>query len=216
MHAAKGSNVLRRGMSQESECITIQTDCYSFATLMWDCATRGYAWQGFGLLHVRSALVGLVAWCVCLFVCGLDDPRSGDDEGGRREHAAANAAREAGTTQLAKLEHKCSQTQTRTLAYTGGLARMRVVFRAMHIRWHMATGRGPEEPQCAVDWPTYRLAAVSLLTRGRKSASPRRVFSGEHTYPRASVESAPCIGCRSTGWVSGALRRGHDRVLGQR
>ena len=70
MHAAKGSNVLRRGMSQESECITIQTDCYSFATLMWDCATRGYAWQGLGLLHVSSAVLDLVALFVCLFVFG--------------------------------------------------------------------------------------------------------------------------------------------------
>jgi hypothetical protein len=34
VHAAKGSNVLRCGASQESECIPVQTDCYSFATLM--------------------------------------------------------------------------------------------------------------------------------------------------------------------------------------
>ena len=69
---------------QESECITVQTDCYSFATLMWDCATRGYAWQGLGLLHVRSAVLRLGVLLVRLFVClaGLDDPRSGDDEGG--------------------------------------------------------------------------------------------------------------------------------------
>ncbi len=67
-HAAEGSNVLRRGASQESEGITTQTDCYSFATLMWDCATRGYAWQGLGLLHVRSAVLRLGA-LVCLFVC---------------------------------------------------------------------------------------------------------------------------------------------------
>jgi hypothetical protein len=55
VHTAEGSSVLRCGASQESECITIQTDCYSFATLMWDFATRGYAWQGLGLLHVTSA-----------------------------------------------------------------------------------------------------------------------------------------------------------------
>jgi hypothetical protein len=77
--------VLRCGASQESECITIQTDCYSFATLMWDFATRGYAWQGLGLLHVSSAAAG--RWCIaCLFVCSrpaVDDPRSGDDESGR-------------------------------------------------------------------------------------------------------------------------------------
>ena len=54
---------------QESECITVQTDCYSFATLMWDCATRGYAWQGLGLLHVSSAALDLAALFVCLFVC---------------------------------------------------------------------------------------------------------------------------------------------------
>jgi hypothetical protein len=93
---------------QESECITTQTDCYSFATLMWDCATRGYAWQGLELLHVRSAVLGVGVLLVCLFAAGLDGPRSGDDEGGRREHAAANAAREAGTTQR---EHKRSQAQ---------------------------------------------------------------------------------------------------------
>ena len=55
-------------MRQESEGITTQTDCYSFATLMWDCATRGYAWQGLGLLHVRSAVPGLGASLACLFV----------------------------------------------------------------------------------------------------------------------------------------------------
>ena len=60
-HAAEGSNALRCAASQESECITVQTDCYSFATLMWDCATRGYAWQGLGLLHVRSAVPDLGA-----------------------------------------------------------------------------------------------------------------------------------------------------------
>ncbi len=79
--------MLRFGAAQESECITTQTDCYSFATLMWDCATRGYAWQGLGLLHVRSAVLGLGASLVCLFVRlrpAVDDPRSGDDEGGRR------------------------------------------------------------------------------------------------------------------------------------
>ena len=62
--------MLRCGASQESECITIQTDCYSFATLMWDCATRGYAWQGLGLLHVSSAALGVGATLVCLFVRG--------------------------------------------------------------------------------------------------------------------------------------------------
>ncbi len=60
----------RAALRQESEGITIQTDCYSFATLMWDCATRGYAWQGLGLLHVRSAVLGLRESFVCLIVCG--------------------------------------------------------------------------------------------------------------------------------------------------
>ncbi len=69
-NAANGSNVLRCGAPQESEGITIETDCYSFATLMWDCATRGHAWQGLGLLHVRSAVLGLGASFACLFVCG--------------------------------------------------------------------------------------------------------------------------------------------------
>ncbi len=55
-------------LRQESEGITVQTDCYSFATLMWDCATRGYAWQGLGLLHVRSAMLRLGA-IACVFVC---------------------------------------------------------------------------------------------------------------------------------------------------
>ena len=64
--AARGA--LRCGAAQESEGITVQTDCYSFATLMWDCATRGYAWQGLGLLHVRSAVLGLGA-IACVFVC---------------------------------------------------------------------------------------------------------------------------------------------------
>ncbi len=59
--------MLRCGVSQESEGITLKTDCYSFATLMWDCATRGYAWQGLGLLHVSSALLDLVALFVCVF-----------------------------------------------------------------------------------------------------------------------------------------------------
>ena len=68
-HAAEGSNVLRCAEAQESEGITTQTDCYSFATLMWDCATRGYAWQGLGLLHVRSAVPDLGASLACLFVC---------------------------------------------------------------------------------------------------------------------------------------------------
>jgi hypothetical protein len=69
---SQGPNVLRCGVSQESECITVQTDCYSFATLMWDFATRGYAWQGLGLLHVSSAVLGLGESFVCfacLFVC---------------------------------------------------------------------------------------------------------------------------------------------------
>ena len=57
-------------MRQESEGITVQTDCYSFATLMWDCATRGYAWQGLGLLHVRSAALGLGVLLVRLFAAG--------------------------------------------------------------------------------------------------------------------------------------------------
>ena len=69
-HAAEGSNALRCGAAQESEGITVQTDCYSFATLMWDCATRGYAWQGLGLLHVSSAALDLAALFVCLFVLG--------------------------------------------------------------------------------------------------------------------------------------------------
>ncbi len=99
-------------MRQESEGITVKTDCYSFATLMWDCATRGYAWQGLGLLHVRSALVDLVALGVWLFAAGLDDPHPGDDESRRREHAAANAASEAGATQLAEREHKRSVVDT--------------------------------------------------------------------------------------------------------
>ncbi len=62
--------MLRYGASQESEGITTQTDCYSFATLMWDCATRGYAWQGLGLLHVRSAVLGLGAPFVGLIAAG--------------------------------------------------------------------------------------------------------------------------------------------------
>jgi hypothetical protein len=57
-------------LRQESEGITTQTDCYSFATLMWDCATRGYAWQGLGLLHVRSAVLDLGALLVRLFAAG--------------------------------------------------------------------------------------------------------------------------------------------------
>ena len=62
--------MLRCGVSQESEGITVKTDCYSFATLMWDCATRGYAWQGLGLLHVRSAVLGLGAPFVGLIAAG--------------------------------------------------------------------------------------------------------------------------------------------------
>ena len=68
-------------MRQESEGITVQTDCYSFATLMWDFATRGYAWQGLGLLHVRSAAPDLVAWWVCLFATGLGRSVFSDDLG---------------------------------------------------------------------------------------------------------------------------------------
>ena len=124
MHAAEGSNAPRCGASQESECITIQTDCYSFATLMWDFATRGYAWQGLGLLHVRSAGLGLVAFVSCSFVFlrPCDDRCSGDDEGGRREHAAANAASEAGTTQLNQREHISRHTLSQTLAGCHGAA----------------------------------------------------------------------------------------------
>jgi hypothetical protein len=69
-HAHEGSNALRCGAAQESEGITTQTDCYSFATLMWDCATRGYAWQGLGLLHVRSAVLCLGVILVRLFAAG--------------------------------------------------------------------------------------------------------------------------------------------------
>ena len=47
-----------------------------------------------------------------MFAAGLDDPHPGDDESRRREHAAANAASEAGTIQLAEREHTRSHTQT--------------------------------------------------------------------------------------------------------
>jgi hypothetical protein len=70
VHAAEGPNAHRCGAPQESEGITVRTDCYSFATLMWDCATRGYAWQGLGLLHVRAAVLGLGVLLVRLFSAG--------------------------------------------------------------------------------------------------------------------------------------------------
>ena len=38
---------------QESERITTKADCYGFAVLMWELATRLYPWLGLGLLHVR-------------------------------------------------------------------------------------------------------------------------------------------------------------------
>ena len=38
---------------QESERITTKADCYGFAVLMWELATRAYPWLGLGLLHVR-------------------------------------------------------------------------------------------------------------------------------------------------------------------
>jgi hypothetical protein len=38
---------------QESERITTKADCYGFAVLMWELATRAYPWHGLGLLHVR-------------------------------------------------------------------------------------------------------------------------------------------------------------------
>ena len=140
---------------------------------------------------------------VCLFAAGLDDPHSGDDESSRREHAAANAAREAGATQLAEREHKRSQAQTRTLACTGGLARMRVVFRTNDAH-PMAYGDWPWARRAAVPCRVAELSprcSVPLDQRSPKGAGPRRGFCGEHTYPRASVESAPCIRYRSTGWV---------------
>jgi hypothetical protein len=46
----------RRGASQESERITTKADCYGFAVLMWELATRLYPWLGLGLLNVRLAL----------------------------------------------------------------------------------------------------------------------------------------------------------------
>ncbi len=46
----------------------------------------------------------------------MHDPRSGDDEGGRREHAAANAASEAGTTQLTQREHTNAHTSRQAVA----------------------------------------------------------------------------------------------------
>ena len=72
---------------QESERITSKADCYGFAVLMWETATRLYPWHGLGLLHVRVALCAVFTrpgLFVCLFVCLVealqDSSRSGDDE----------------------------------------------------------------------------------------------------------------------------------------
>ena len=98
-----------------------------------------------GLLLVRDADVGLRHARLCVararaaartlrsarpwriigsFVFGRPwtGPGSGDDESGRREHAAANAAREAGTIQLTKHEHKREHARSQTLAGCHGAA----------------------------------------------------------------------------------------------
>jgi hypothetical protein len=68
---------------QESERITSKADCYGFAVLMWETATRLYPWHGLGLLHVRVALC-TVSTRPGLFVRLVealqDSSRSGDDE----------------------------------------------------------------------------------------------------------------------------------------
>ena len=53
-------------MPQESERITTKADCYGFAVLMWELATRLYPWLGLGLLHVRlSGSVRGIRWTLC-------------------------------------------------------------------------------------------------------------------------------------------------------
>ena len=55
-----GTRVLHCAVPQESERITTKADCYGFAVLMWELATRLYPWLGLGLLHVRlSGIVDL-------------------------------------------------------------------------------------------------------------------------------------------------------------
>ena len=48
------TRVLHCAVPQESERITTKADCYGFAVLMWELATRLYPWLGLGLLHVRT------------------------------------------------------------------------------------------------------------------------------------------------------------------
>ena len=51
---------------QESDRITTKADCYGFAVLMWELATRLYPWLGLGLLHVRlNGSVRGVHWTLC-------------------------------------------------------------------------------------------------------------------------------------------------------
>ena len=57
VRALHGAAPLQRGTvpvtPQESARVTTKADCYGFAVLMWELATRLYPWLGLGLLHVR-------------------------------------------------------------------------------------------------------------------------------------------------------------------